>query len=380
MTKRDYYEILGVDKGVSKNEIKRAYRKLAKKHHPDMNQDNPKAAEEKFKEVSEAYEVLADDEKRKLYDAYGHAGVDQQFGPGGFSWSNFTHFNDIEDLFDRDLFRDFFGNGMFESIFGGRRSGRGRPRRGHDIRVDVEISLNEVLTGVKKQLKIPHGVRCEECKGTGAEEGGSETCQQCGGQGKVQNVQRRGYSQFISITTCPQCRGQGRKITKPCKVCGGQGSVQKVSKLELDIPKGAFEGLRLRIPGKGESQQGLEPGDLYVVIHYKEHERFVTDGTNVLLDLPITFPQAALGAEVEVPTLEADVKMKIPPGTQGLEIFRLKGRGLPELDSRYRGDQLVRVFVVVPEKLSSEQKKALKRFEEVAGDYHHKKKGRWKFF
>jgi molecular chaperone DnaJ len=378
MTKRDYYEILGIEKNASKSEIKRAYRNLAKKYHPDMNRDDTKAAEEKFKELSEAYEVLADEEKRKLYDVYGHAGVDPQFGPGGFSWSNFTHFSDIEDMFDNDIFSDFFGETIFDSFFG-RRNGRRRRRRGRDIRVDIEIELEEVLTGTKKELKIPHMVKCDSCDGSGAEPGGIETCSRCNGQGKMQNVQRRGHSQFISITTCPQCRGMGKKVTKPCKVCGGQGGIEKVSKLEIKIDKGAFDGLSLRIPGKGESDQGTEPGDLYVVVHFKEHELFSTQGSDVVLNLPITFVQAALGSEVEVPTLEGSIKMKVPQGTQSHEIFRLKGKGLPELDTGRKGDELVRVIVVVPEKLTPEQKKILKSFEETAGDYH-KKKARKRFF
>lgn len=376
MTKRDYYDILGLNRTAAKNEIKRAYRRLAKKHHPDMNKENPKAAEEKFKEVSEAYEVLADEQKRDLYDKYGHAGVNPQFSPGGFSWSDFTHFRDIEDLFDRDLFRDFFGEGLFDTFFGARRPGRREPRKGRDIRVDVEIELENVLTGTKKELRIPHTIRCESCKGSGAESGGLETCSQCRGEGQIQNVQRRGFSQFITITTCPQCRGQGKKITKPCKKCGGHGSVEKVSKLELDIPKGAFGGLRLRIPGKGESERGLESGDLYVVVHLKEHEIFGAEGSDIFMDMPITFTQAALGSEVDVPTLEGNVKMKVPPGTQSHEIFRLRGKGLPELDGRYRGDELVRVIITVPERLTSEQKKALKRYEELTGDYDKEKKTR----
>jgi len=229
-------------------------------------------------------------------------------------------------------------------------------------------------------LKIPHAVKCEKCKGTGAESGGIETCTQCKGRGQLQNVQQRGYSQFISISTCPQCRGQGKKITKPCKNCGGEGSLAKISKLEIDIPKGAFERLRLRVPGKGESDHGLESGDLYVIIHLKPHDVFGVDGSNLFMELPITFSQAALGRELEVPTLEGKVKMKVPAGTQSHEIFRLKGKGLPEIDSRYRGDQLVRVVVTVPDKLTSEQKKTLKKFEELAGDYHKGKKTRRRFF
>jgi molecular chaperone DnaJ len=345
-----------------------------------MNKDNPKEAEEKFKELSEAYEVLADEEKRKLYDMYGHAGVDSKFSPGGFSWSDFTHYSDIEDIFGRDIFRDFFGNGLFGSFFGGRRPRRSEVRRGRDVRVDIEITLNEVLTGVKKELKIPHAVKCEKCNGSGAESGGIETCSRCNGQGQIRDVQTRGYSQFISISTCPQCRGQGQRITKPCKNCDGEGSIAQISKLEVDIPKGAFDGLRLRIPGKGESNRGLESGDLYVIVHLKEHELFHVEGINTYFEMPITFPQAVLGSELEVPTLEGKVKMKIPPGTQSHEVFRLKGKGLPEIDSKYRGDQLVRVVVNVPKDLSSEQKKALKNYEELTDEYRKGKKSRRKFF
>ncbi|MCK5548503.1 MAG: molecular chaperone DnaJ [Thermoplasmata archaeon] len=380
MTKRDYYDVLGIGKDASKDDIKRAYRRLAKKHHPDMNKDNPKAAEEKFKEISEAYEVLADEDKKKLYDMYGHTGVDSQFSPGGFSWSDFTHFRDIEDMFDRDLFRDFFGNGLFDAFFRRRGPVRRQVRRGRDIRIDVEVELEDVLAETKKELNIPHSVQCEKCSGSGAESGGSETCGQCGGQGQVQNVQRRGFSQFITITTCPQCHGRGKRITKPCKKCRGDGSVEKVTKLEVRIPKGVFEGLRLRIPGKGESEHGLEPGDLYVVVHLREHEDFGVEGSDIFIEVPITFSMAALGGEIEVPTLKGRARMKIPAGTQSHEIFRLKGKGLPELDGRFRGDELVRIKVAVPHKLTSEQKKALKEFEDVAKDYHKEKKGRRKFF
>ena len=380
MAKRDYYDVLGVEKGTSRDDIKKAYRRLAKKYHPDMNRDDPKGAEERFKELSEAYEVLADDDKRKLYDQYGHAGLDSQFGAGGFKWSDFTHFSDIEDMFDRDLFRDFFGNGMFESLFGGRGPRGRRASRGRDLRVDIEIGLDEVLKGTKKELRIPHRVKCEACGGTGAEPGGSETCQTCRGAGQVQSVQERGMSRFIRITTCQQCGGAGTRITKPCKTCRTRGTLERVSNLEGSIPRGAFDGLRLRVEGKGEVEKGLEPGDLYIVVHLREHELFKVDGSDLYMEMPITFPLAAMGGEVEVPTLEGKVKMNVPAGTQSHETFRLRGKGLPELDSGYRGDQLVVVIVVVPQKLTPEQKEALKAFERLAGDYRKQGKSRWKWF
>ncbi|MEE9115696.1 MAG: DnaJ domain-containing protein, partial [Thermoplasmata archaeon] len=291
MAKRDYYEVLEIERGASEKDIKKAYRKLAKKHHPDMNKDNPKGAAEKFKKVSEAYEVLVDKEKKARYDRYGHAGVESSFGTGGFTWSDFTHYRDIEDIFGRDIFRDLFGirfgGDIFGDIFGSRaRRGPSR-RRGRDIRFDLDITLEDAAYGIKKRVRIPHLAQCEFCNGTGAEGGATSTCTMCNGNGQVQDVRREGFSQFITITTCPRCRGRGQLVEKVCPQCRGSGSIHKTSTLEIEIPKGAFDGLRLKIPGKGEAGDlGGPPGNLYIFVHVKPHEIFERRGADIILELP----------------------------------------------------------------------------------------------
>jgi molecular chaperone DnaJ len=378
MTKRDYYEVLGVPRNASKEDIKRAYRRLAKKHHPDLNKDNPKEAEERFKELSEAYEVLMDDEKRALYDRYGHEGVQRTFGDRGFDWSNFTHFHDLADIFGNSFFRDFFsdfaspfGDSLFEEFF--RHAGQDRyrqPAKGRDLRVDITVTLEEVARSSRREVEVPRRVTCTECDGTGAQGGVMTTCPQCGGAGQVREVRRRGLSQMITITPCGRCGGQGQWPANPCEVCGGSGLVQETSKVTVAVPKGAYDGLSLRIPGKGEpGERGGPPGDLYIVLHVEEHEVFKRDGRNVVVEVPITYAQAALGAEVPVPTLFGNTTLKVPPGTQSHTIFRLKGKGLPDLNGSGQGDQLVKVVVVTPKKLSSEDRKLLRKLEESLGDY-----------
>lgn len=379
MAKRDYYEVLEIEKGASEKDVKKAYRKLAKKHHPDMNKENPKDSAEKFKEVSEAYEVLADKEKRARYDRYGHAGVESTFGTGGFTWSDFTHYRDIEDIFGRDIFRDLFGIRFGGDIFGdlfGSRARRGPSRRrGRDIRFDIDITLEDAAYGIKKRVKIPHLAQCESCNGTGAEGGMISTCTMCNGNGQVQDVRREGFSQFITITTCPKCRGRGQLAEKVCPECRGSGSTHKTSTLEIDVPKGAFDGLRLKIPGKGEAGDlGGPPGNLYIFVHVKPHEVFERRGADIILELPISFAQAALGDKVEVPTLDGRAKLTIPPGTQTNTIFKIRRKGLPDIDGYVRGDELVKVVVVTPEKLSSDQRRLMKEFAEADGNYHKKGK------
>lgn len=383
MARRGYYDVLGVDKNASKKKIKSAYRRLAKKHHPDMNKDDPKAAAEKFKEVSEAYEVLADDERRSRYDRFGHAGVESSFGSGGFTWSDFTHFGDIEDIFGRDFFSDFFGmrfgGDLFRDLFGERDYRRTARRRGRDIRYDLEIPLEDVANGTKRRLRIPHLVQCKACEGTGAEGGKTLTCPKCNGNGQLQDVRRNGFSQFVTIRTCPSCRGTGQYAEKACPECRGSGSVHKISTLEVEVPRGAFDGLRLKIQGKGEAgERGGPPGDLYVFVHTKPHEVFERRGSDIVLNLPISFAQAALGDKVEIPTLDGRVRLTIPPGTQTGTIFKIRRKGLPDIDGYVRGDELVRVTVVTPEKLSAEQRRLLRTFGEISEDYH--KKGRKSFF
>ncbi|MCK4443835.1 MAG: molecular chaperone DnaJ [Thermoplasmata archaeon] len=379
MVKRDYYEVLGVDRSASDKEVKKAYRKLAKKHHPDMNKDDPKAATEKFKEVSEAFEVLADADKKARYDRFGHAGVESTFGTGGFTWSDFTHFRDIEDIFSRDIFTDLFGarfgGDILGNLFGDRTRRRASVRRGRDIRYDLDVTLEETANGTKKRLKIPHLVQCESCSGIGAEGGKTTTCSTCNGRGQLQDVRRNGFSQFVTISTCPKCRGRGQLADKVCPECRGSGSVHKTSTLEIDVPKGAFDGLRLKIPGKGEAgEQGGPSGNLYIFLHAKPHDIFERRGNDIVIELPISFTQAALGDKVEVPTLDGRAKLTIPPGTQTNTTFRIRRKGLPDIDGYIRGDELVKVIVVTPEKMTSEQRKAMKEFAEVSDDYHKKGK------
>ena len=369
-----------MDKGASKEEIKRAYRRLAKKYHPDLNKGDPKEAEEKFKEVSEAYEVLSDPQKRVNYDKFGHAGVD--FGPGGFEWSNFTRYSDVEDIFG-DVFRNFFGGNfgfsrtrggesIFEDIFGRggytRAEERYRPRaeRGSDIRYDLEIDLEEAAKGMEKELNVSKEERCPSCGGTGASPGGLKTCSACGGTGQIKNVQRQGFAQFISISVCPRCGGRGEVVEKPCKNCGGSGKIRVSKRISVRIPPGVDTGSRLRIAGEGGAgERGGPSGDLYVVVHVREHEFFRREGSNLFCEVPVRFAQVVFGDEIEVRTIEGGkAKIKMPPGTQSNTVFRLKNRGMPDLRGHGRGNMLVRVKVVTPTKVSKRQKELLREFDD----------------
>lgn len=361
--KRDYYEVLGVPKDADSDAIKRAYRKLAMQFHPDRVPQEEKAdAEERFKQISEAYEVLADGEKRALYDRYGHAGVDQQvWGGQGFDWTRFTRYTDLEDLFGEDIFRDFFGGSIFDAFFGR----RGRPRRGRDLRFDLEIDLEDVLRGPRKTIEVPRVAPCGECGGTGAQDGRLVTCPECKGSGQTSQVQQRGFTRMVTIGTCPRCRGRGRWPKDACAACNGSGAVQETAVLTVDIPVGARDGTRLRISEKGEAgAPGIPPGDLFLVLHVREHPIFHRQGNDVLIDLPITFTQATLGSEVEVPTLDGSARVRIAPGTQTHTFLRLRGKGLPSLEGRRRGDQLVRLVVVTPTSLTPEEKRL---FAELQG-------------
>lgn len=366
MSKRDYYEVLGVSRGSSKDEVKKAYRKLARQYHPDVSSEEKEVAEERFKEVSEAYEVLSDDDKRKMYDAYGHEGVNQQFSGGNFSWDDFTHFGDL-----RDIFGDLgFGGSIFDSIFG---TGFGRtrksgPRKGNSLRYDIEISLEDAFSGLKREISVPHSVSCEACRGTGAKDGDLQTCPECGGAGQVQRVQTRGMGRYVSISPCPRCNGRGKVFKERCPECNGAGSERRTSKITVDIPQGVEDGTRLRIPGAGDAgEQGASAGDLYVVIHVATHELFERDGPNLWTDLETTFTKLALGDEVEVPTIDGKAMLRIPPGTQVDEVFRMRGQGLPRMGGGGRGDQFVRVGIEVPKKLTPEQKDILRKFDELEG-------------
>jgi molecular chaperone DnaJ len=357
--KRDYYEVLGVQKNASEDEIKSAYRKLALKYHPDKNRGNPEA-EEKFKEATEAYEVLRDSKKRAQYDQYGHEGI--QGGFEGFGRTAYADFSDIFGGFDlNDIFEGFFG-GMGG---GSRRSSRAR--RGSDIQYDLVIELEEAAAGKDVQIEIPRNETCSTCGGSGSAAGSKPTvCPVCGGAGQVRQTQ--GF--FSVTTTCYKCQGSGKIISSPCKSCGGSGLTQKKRKITVKIPAGVESGSRLKISGEGEgAPSGGTPGDLYVLIHVRKHSVFERHGNDVIMLAQISFAVACLGGEIEVPTIFGKtVKMKVPPGTDNDHMFRLKGSGIPYLGSYGKGDQLVKVQVAVPKKLTPRQKELLKEFAEIEGD------------
>ena len=357
-TKRDYYEILGMKRSASKDEIKGAYRTLALKYHPDRNKDA--GAEEKFKELSEAYAVLSDDEKRATYDQYGHAGFDQRYSQ--------------EDIFRNanfeDLFHEFgfsFGgaggshfNDLFSSAFFGTGGGRRRSGRGADLRYDMHITLEEAAKGVGKEISFRRNRACAHCKGSGAEPGSKiSACRQCGGAGQVRSNRRLGpFGSFTSITACPACGGNGKKPDKPCSECRGSGATIYAEKLSVDIPAGVDTGSQLRLAGMGE-RGPASPGDLYVFVNVHEHPVFRREEDDIYLESPISFSQAALGAEIDVPTLSGKAKLKIPAGTQTHTVFRMKGEGMPHVHGRGKGDQLVRVIIRTPSNLSEKQRKIL---------------------
>jgi molecular chaperone DnaJ len=357
MQKRDYYEVLGVSRNASKDEIKNAYRKLALQYHPDRNK--APESEEKFKEISEAYAVLSDDEKRQQYDQFGHSGIDSRYTPEDiFRGVNFS-----------DIFRDM-GFGGFDSIFDVFFGGRGRPtyepQRGADLRYDLEISLEEVATGMKTRIDVPRIERCPKCKGSGAEPGTSpRTCADCQGSGQIQHSRSSGFARFVSIEPCEKCRGRGAVIDSPCSECGGTGNVQRTRAIDLRIPPGIEGGTSLRLEGEGEAgPNGAPSGDLYVTVYVRPHKNFDRDGDNILTEAVINIAQASLGDEIEVPTLTGRARLKIPPGTQNGTLFRLKGRGLPRLRGFGHGDELVRIVVAVPRKLTSKQKTLLSQLAE----------------
>ncbi len=365
--KRDYYEVLGVAKDAKPDEIKKSYRELARRYHPDVTKEDKVEAEEKFKEVSEAYEVLVDPEKRNLYDQYGHAGLSGQFAQGGFQWSDFTHAQDVSDIFG-DMGSFGFGGNLFDALFGGGRR-RAGPHQGQSLRYDVEITLEDAAKGESREVQVPHAVACEVCHGTGAKGGKLTQCPTCGGKGQIQNVQQRGYSRFVSITPCPRCGGRGQLAEAKCPECGGRGQQIRTQKLSVDIPPGIDDGMRLRVQGGGDvSPDGGPPGDLFVVVHVKPHGIFKREGADVWIDLPVSFAEAALGADTEVPTIEGKAVLHVPPGTQGNSVFRMKGNGLQRIGERGKGDQFVRVQIMVPKRLSAEQKALLKKFTELEGE------------
>jgi len=345
--KKDYYEVLGVNRDASEEEIKKAFKKLAMKFHPDRNPDNPKA-EESFKEAKEAYEVLSDDQKRAAYDQYGHAGVDPSMGGAGFGGFNSGNFS--------DAFGDIFGD-----IFGGARNQRSNVYRGADLRYNLEISLEDAAKGTETKIRIPVQTSCETCHGSGARPGTSPvTCTTCNGHGQVRMQQG-----FFSVQqTCPKCHGTGKMVKEPCPTCHGGGRVKQNKTLNVKIPAGVDEGDRIRLSGEGEAGvNGGPTGDLYVVVHLKEHSIFQREGANLHCEMPISFSTAALGGEIEVPTLDGAAKMKIPAETQTGSVFRLRGKGIKPLRSSEHGDLMVHVVVETPVRLTEKQKDLLREFE-----------------
>ncbi len=358
MAKQDYYDVLGVDRNASEAEIKRAYRRLAMKYHPDKNPDN-KSAEEKFKEASEAYEVLSDPDKRRRYDQFGFAGVQQDFGPGGFQWTDFTHAGDFSDIFE-DFFR---GSDIFESIFGfGRRRPRWGPERGEDLKISLSLSLKEIADGLEKKIKVSVLESCPNCAGTGAADGRVETCPQCQGSGRVRQVRQSFFGQMATMVTCPECNGKGTVIRNRCHTCKGEGRIQKIKTMKVHIPPGISEGQYIRLRGEGNvGKRGGEKGDLLIYIKEKEDDVFKRNRADLISEYHISFSQAALGDQVEVPTLSGKIKMRIPPGTQSGKVFRLRNQGLPYINSSQRGDLFIKVIVVTPTKLSTEEKELFKK-------------------
>ncbi len=357
VAKRDYYEVLGIDKNANDDEIKRAYRKLAKKYHPDLNQGD-KQAEAMFKEVNEAYKVLSNPETRARYDRFGHAGAEQNgFGGGfgGFEGFDETGFGDIFDMF-------FGGTG-----FTGSRRRRNGPRKGADIRYDLDITFEEAAFGTKKTMKISKMDICGNCNGTGAKSGTEiEVCPKCDGTGEYQQVQSTPFGRFVNIKTCDKCHGAGKIIKEPCGKCHGKGKVRATKKISINIPAGIDSGQAITIREQGEpGEHGGPPGDLYVYINVKPHNLFERQGNDVYCEIPITFAQAALGTELEIPTLDGKIKFKIPEGTQTGTTFKIKNKGIPSLRGYGRGDQFINVKISVPKKLNHEQKELLKKFEEA---------------
>ena len=358
MAKRDYYEVLGVDKSASDPEIKKAFRRIAMKYHPDRNPDDESAGE-KFKEAQEAYEILGDEEKKAAYDRFGHAGVDPNSGAGGFGGAGFS-----------DVFGDVFGD-----IFGGGGRGRTAPDRGSDLRYDLQLDLEDAVKGKTIQIEVPTMVHCEICDGSGARPGTSPiTCETCGGSGQVRMSQG-----FFSVQqTCPNCRGRGKIITDPCSDCHGQGVKQERKTLSVKIPAGVDTGDRIRLSGKGEAgPNGGPAGDLYVQMHVRDHAIFVRDGSNLHCEVPISFAQAALGGELEVPTLSGKVKLKVPAETQSGKLFRLRGKGVAPVRGGGTGDLLCRVVLETPINLDAKQRELLETFNNSLKGKHSPRTTNW---
>ncbi|MFT3750523.1 MAG: molecular chaperone DnaJ [Agriterribacter sp.] len=374
--KRDYYEILGISKSASADEIKKAYRKVAMQHHPDRNPGD-KAAEEKFKEAAEAYEVLSDSNKKAQYDRFGHAGVGNNrggFGGGGMN---------MDDIFSQ--FGDVFGDDIFGSFFGGGRSsggGRHRGTKGSNLRVKIKLNYEEIANGATKTIKVKKYVNCNTCSGSGAKDKGSvQTCSTCGGSGQVRKVTSTFLGQMQTVTTCSSCNGEGTTITNKCTTCKGEGRVYGEETVNLEIPAGVQEGMQLSMSGKGNAgERGGAPGDLIILIEEEAHAELQREGLNVVYDLHISFTDVVFGTQVEVPTIDGKAKIKIPPGTQSGKIFRLKGKGFPAINSYERGDQMIHVNVWTPQNVSSEEKEMLEKLHHSPNFKPQPAKGDKSFF
>ena len=360
MAKRDYYEILGVSKGSSADEIKKSYRKIALQYHPDRNPGN-KEAEEKFKEAAEAYEVLSNSEKRASYDRFGHAGTG---GNGGFGGGGAGGMR-MEDIFQN--FGDIFGNDMFGGMFGGQGGGGGRRQgtRGANLRIKLKMDFAEIANGANKKIKVKKHITCQQCTGSGAKDKASiQSCGTCGGSGQVRRVTNTFLGQMQTVTTCPTCNGEGSTITQKCTACKGEGRVYGEETLSLDIPAGVQDGMQLSMSGKGNAgERGGPPGDLLLIVEEEKHEFLTRHDLDVVYQLHVSFPDAVLGMQAEVPTIDGKAKIKVPPGTQSGKIFRLKGKGFPSFQSYEKGDQLIEVNVWSPQHLTHEEKDMLERLK-----------------
>ncbi len=359
MAKRDYYEVLGVPRTASEDEIKSAYRRLARQYHPDVAKENPKQAEEKFKEISEAYEVLADTSKRQRYDQLGFSGVESEFGPAGFTWQNFTHVQDLEDLLGASpIFQQFFGG--FGSGFGGlggRASGRGG-----DVELAVRLPLAAAVDGARPTVEVPRETDCPDCRGTGAKDGTAlEVCPECRGQGQVRRVQSRGYTQMITIGPCPRCGGSGKRILERCATCGGSGRRRSVERIEVGVPPGVEDGAVLRVPGHGlAGRAGGRPGDLFVQVSFEPSPSIHREGEAAFAELRVPLATAVFGGEVTVPTVDGSAVLKVRAGTQPETQFRLRGKGFPPPGGGRRGDEIVTLHVEIPRTLSSRERDLLR--------------------